>query len=107
MKTILIFFTCAAMTIPPAFAGTIVGTVRAEGKTDAQGDDAGGAYASRKYKFAEKVDYSAMRDFVVYIKGPVGTNAAVPPTKPVIVNTTRIRQEGAVFNPHVLPIVEG
>jgi plastocyanin len=107
MKTILIFLTCAAMALSSAFAGTIVGTVRAEGKTDAQSEEAGGAYASRKYKFAEKVDYDAMRDFIVYIKGPVGTNAAVPPTKPVVVNTTRISQQGAVFNPHVLPIVEG
>jgi len=109
MKTLFVFFTCVAITLPSAFAGNIVGTVRAEGKTETkQGDDAsGGAYASRKYKFAEKVDYDAMRDFVVYIKGPLGTNVVAPPSKPLVVNTTRIKQEGAVFAPHVLPVVVG
>jgi len=105
MKTILCLF--AVVLISPVRAGTILGTVRAEGKVPSQGDDAGGAYASRKYKFAEKVDYDAMHDFVVYIKGTVGTNTAVPPSNHVIVNTTRIRQEGAVFDPHVLPVVAG
>ncbi len=107
MKTTLVLFTLAALALQPVRAGTIVGTVRAEGKTDAPGDDAGGAYASRKFKFAEKVDYAAMRDFVVYIKGPVGTNTVVPPGKPLVVTTTRISQQGAVFNPHVLPVVAG
>ena len=77
------------------------------GQNPAAADDAGGAYASRKYKFAERVDYNAMRDFVVYIKGQVGTNTTVPPSNHVVVNTTRIKQEGAVFDPHVLPVVAG
>ena len=107
MKKIVIVLTFAVMTLQSVFGGTIVGTVRAEGKTASQGDETGGAYASRKYKFAEKVDYDAMRDFVVYIKGPIGTNTVVPSSNHVVVNTTRITQQGAVFTPHVLPVVAG
>jgi plastocyanin len=107
MKTIVALFLFAASALPSMRAGTIVGNVHAEGKVSADSGDASGAYASRKFKFAEKVDYDAMHDFVVYIKGPVGTNAAVPPSNHVIVNTTRITQQGAVFNPHLLPVVAG
>jgi plastocyanin len=107
MKKMLGLLAVVLISVLPIRAGTIVGTVRAEGRAPSQGDDASGAYASRKYKFAEKVDYDAMHDFVVYIKGPVGTNTAVAPSNHVIVNTTRIKQEGAVFAPHVLPIVAG
>jgi len=88
------------------FAGTIVGNVRAEGKADAAGDPAaGGAYESRKYKFVEKVDYSAMHDFVVYVEGSFGTNSVS--TNVTAVATTRVAQEGAMFTPHVLPIMAG
>lgn len=108
MKNLVILFLPVALAFHSACAGTISGTVRAEGKTEATDDDSGGgAYASRKYKFAEKVDYADMHDFVVYIEGPVGTNAAVPPSQPVSVNTTRIKQEGAAFSPHILPVVVG
>jgi plastocyanin len=107
MKTILTVLLLATAVSPSAQGGTILGTVRAQGKTDAQDESAGGSYASRKYKFAERVNYADMHDFVVYIKGPIGTNAALPPSKPVIVSTTRILQEGAAFTPHVLPIVAG
>lgn len=88
-------------------AGDIVGSVRAEPKTGAQLNESPttAAYASRKYKFAECVNYADMRDFVVGIEGKVGTNAA--PTNVVSVSTTRIAQKGAVFTPHVLPVVAG
>jgi plastocyanin len=87
-------------------AGTITGNVSAKGKADAENDSAaGGAYGNRKYKFVEKVDYPAMHDFVVYIEGSFGTNSA--PTNSAQVVTTRIAQEGAMFTPHVLPIMAG
>lgn len=92
-----------------ASAGTIVGNVHAEGKSGADVNNSasdGGAYASRKYKFVPKVDYSAMHDFVVYIEGTVGTNNA-PSTNVVTVSTKRIAQHGAVFSPHVLPVMVG
>jgi plastocyanin len=87
-------------------AGTITGKVSAHGKTIADDAAAAGAYASHKYKFVEKVDYSAMHDFVVYVEGSFGTNN-VASTNLEQVTTTRIAQEGAVFTPHVLPIVVG
>src|SRR4051812_20177809 len=85
-------------------AGTIVGTVNAEGKQ--AGGDGGGndAYGSRKYKFVPKVDYAAMHDFVVYVEGPAGgTNA--PATNILQVATKRVAQHSAIFSPHVLPVM--
>jgi plastocyanin len=100
---VIAFFICGV----PAYAGTIVGNVHAEGKAGA--DDSGAAdsaYASRKYKFVPKVNYSAMHDFVVYLEGPIGTNTALS-MNVVSVNTRRIAQHGAAFTPHVLPVVVG
>jgi plastocyanin len=89
------------------FAGDITGTVRAEPKagTELSQPATRTAYESRKFKFVERVDYAAMRDFVVAIEGPVGTNAA--PTNVVVVTTTRVAQQGAVFTPHILPVLAG
>lgn len=107
MKTITYILLLIVAVMPQTRAGTIVGSVRAEGRADVPDDAASGDYGSRKYKFAEKVNYSELRDFVVYIDGPVGTNTVAAPAKPVVVNTTRVTQQGAVFSPHVLPIVVG
>jgi len=82
-------------------AGTITGVVHAEGK-EAPAASAAGKYDSRKFKFAERINYAELRDFVIYIDGPVAL-AAKPP-KPVIRN---ISQKGATFIPHVTPIVVG
>ena len=102
IPAILAMFACSVVT-----AGTITGTVRAEGKAAADnGTATDGAYANRKYKFAEKVDYAAMHDFVVYIEGPVGTNNT-PSTNVVSVATTRVAQHDAMFSPHVLPVMVG
>ena len=88
-------------------SGTIIGNVRAEGKTEVRNNSAAdGAYASRKYKFVETVDYSAMHDFVVYIEGSFGTNST-PPTNMVQVSTMKVAQKDAMFSPHVLPIMVG
>ncbi len=88
-------------------AGTITGMVRAEGKAGADsGTMAAGAYSSRKYKFVERVDYAAMRDFVVCIEGRVGTNS-VASTNLMQVSTTKVAQKDAVFSPHVLPVMAG
>lgn len=92
----------------PVLAGTIVGSVHAEAKAgapDGNGPAAAG-YASRKFKFVPKVDYTGMRDFVVYLEGVVGTNSA-PATNVVSVFTQRIAQHGASFSPHVLPVMVG
>ncbi len=91
----------------PGEAGTLVGTVRARGKEGAdEPSAAGGAYESRKYKFVERVDYSQLRDFVVYIDGAVATNTASPAVAQVV-TTRKINQQGATFSPHVLPVAVG
>jgi len=89
------------------FAGDITGTVHAEPKAGTELNPLAtrAAYSSRKLKFVEKMDYAAMRDFVVGIEGPVGTNAA--PTNVVEVTTSRVAQKGAVFTPHILPVQAG
>ena len=88
-------------------AGTILGTVRAQGKEGAGQEATGGQYESRKFKFAERVNYAELRDFVVYIDQP-GTDKPVPPAQPVqVVTTKKVSQHGAMFSPHVLPVVVG
>jgi plastocyanin len=105
MNMLVVAIALAAM-CAPALAGTIVGNVRAEGKADAGGDPAaGGAYENRKYKFVEKVDYAAMHDFVVYVEGSMGTNSTS--TNVTEVATTRVAQQGAMFTPHILPVLAG
>ncbi len=82
--------------------GTIIGTVRARGAEPAAGSAAGDAYASRRYKFVERIDYEQLRDFVVYI------DQAFPGTTfPLPVQPAVIRQENASFVPHVLPVLVG
>jgi plastocyanin len=107
MKKILpIIFLVAAAVVQPVAAGTLTGTVSAEGKQVDSGGDSGGKYDSRKYKFAERINYAELHDFVVYIDGPVGGKAATP-QQVVTVDTRRISQKGAMFSPHVLPVVAG
>src|SRR5947199_172772 len=85
-----------------AQAGTITGTVRAVGKGGVETGGGGGKYESRKFKFAERVDYSALHEFVVYIEGPVGGKSE-PPKKPLQI----VVQKDAQFSPHLLPVVLG
>jgi len=88
-------------------AGTITGTVRAQGKEGATQDAAGGKYDSRKFKFVERINYAELRDFVVYID-ETPAKAPAPPAEPVqVVTTKKITQKGAMFSPHVLPVVAG
>jgi plastocyanin len=102
MRTIALLFALVGWTLTPATAGTIKGTVRAEGKREAQQDIAGGKYESRRYKFLERVNYDELREFVVYIDQPLAEKP-VPPEKPVEV----VVQKDAMFTPHVLPVVVG
>jgi plastocyanin len=101
MKLLLIILTTLLGAIP-SFAGTIVGTARAEAKAELADSSKGGKYDSRKFKFIEKIDYSELTDFVIYIDQPV-TNA--PPTAPKTLQV--VTQRDAVFRPHVLPVLVG
>ena len=92
--------------LQPARGGTITGIVHAEGNAAAKpSGGADDAYASRKYKFAEKVDYAAMKDFVVFIEGVTLTNAVN--TNVIQVTTAKVAQHGAEFSPHILPVLAG
>jgi len=93
--TLLLFNGAAAQ------AGDIKGTIHAQGAETDSADDQGGAYASRKYKFAERVNYDEMKDFVVSIDGPVD-NVERSTNRAVIVT-----QQNATFNPRILPIAVG
>lgn len=87
-----------------ANAGSIVGTVKGvppAGVVPSTGD-AGDGYASRRYKFVEKIDYDRLRDFVVYIDQAV-PGPAEPPAERVVTTT----QRDANFDPHVLPVAVG
>jgi plastocyanin len=98
----LYFTILALLTALTSAAGTIVGTVRAEGKPELADSAKGGKYDSRKFKFVEKIDYSELTDFVVYIDQPV-TNTTSAALKTLQV----ITQRDAVFRPAVLPVVVG
>lgn len=93
-----------------AQSGTITGTVRARGKEAADaGAFGGGKYESRQFKFVERVNYEEMRDFVIYIEGAVGAKPVAPEkhAEVVTVRNPSISQKGAMFIPHVLPVVVG
>src|SRR6266480_401042 len=81
-------------------AGTISGSVHAEGKDAPTQDTAARKYDSRKFKFAERINYAELRDFVVYLDHPAPAKAPAPVIK-------TISQKGATFIPHVTPIVVG
>jgi plastocyanin len=95
LQTLLPFAVLAAQ----AAAGDLTGTVVARGKEESGGG--GDKYASRKFKFVERVEYESLRDFVVSIEGPTPAGASVAAAPAVVT------QKGAVFSPRILPIVVG
>jgi plastocyanin len=100
MKLLLLFAACL-LGLEPLGAGTISGTIRAQGKPGLEDEGGGGgSYSSKKLKFAERIDYNDIRPFVVYIEGPIAG------TKPLVM-TNEVRQKDATFIPHVLPIMVG
>lgn len=101
MQHFLLFLVLAS-TLAPVRAGTITGTVRAEGKHGVPGEGTAGRYDSRKFKFVERVNYAELQDFIIHIDGKV-TNA--PPSRPKTLQI--VTQRDATFRPHVLPLVAG
>jgi len=92
----------ATVLMGSAMAGTIKGSVRAQGTEKAQGSGGDDGYGSRRYKFVEKVDYSKMKDFVVSIDQVVnGAGDSIPAENPIVV------QRDANFEPHVMPVAVG
>jgi plastocyanin len=100
VRFIAVLMACTASGLT---AGTITGLVKAQGAAIEGGEAGGGGnYSSRRYKFAEKVDYDRLTDFVVYIDEPLA-NVTPANTTPVAITT----QRNAIFDPHVLPIAVG
>ncbi len=107
MRTLFILLIAANLAGNTARAGTITGRVHAEGKAGVEQAAAAGNYESHAFKTAERVDYADMRDFVVFIVGPL-TNAGISaPTNMVQVTTTKVSQQKATFTPHILPVMVG
>jgi len=99
MKRVLL--TCIGfLALQAVHAGSISGIVRARGKDGAGDATGGGNYESKSLKFAQRVDYDVMRDFVVYIKGPVAG-------APAPVKVEQVVQKNATFIPRVLPVMVG
>ena len=98
--TLILLVALAGVTVAPA--GTITGTVKARSAAEAAGGTGSGAYASRRYKFVERVDYDQLKDFVVYIDQPFPGITFNPPAEHAM-----IRQKDATFVPHVLPVLAG
>ena len=90
-----------------SYAGTISGIVRAQGKEGADEGAAAGKYDSRKFKFAERVNYAELRDFVIHIDQPAPSKVVLPQQPVQVITTKKISQRGAAFSPRVLPIVVG
>src|ERR1700722_634729 len=88
------------LAVQSVMAGSISGVIRAQGKQGAEGEAGAGNYSSKALKTAERINYEEMRDFVVYIKGPVVGAKLVRPLE-------EVRQKNATFVPHVLPIMIG
>jgi plastocyanin len=107
MRTLFILLIVAGLTGAVARAGTITGHVHAEGKAGADQAAAAGKYDSHAFKTAERVDYADMRDFVVFIVGPLTNANITSPTNLAQVTTTRVSQQKATFSPHVLPVMAG
>ena len=80
-------------------AGNIVGTVDAKAPEGPAEQGGSGAYASRRYKFVDKIDYEKLTDFVINI---AEYSPRLPDPAP-----RRIVQKDATFEPHVLPVVVG
>lgn len=98
------FFVAALLGISRGKAGTIAGTIRGAPPAVAGGGSAGGgSYDSRRYKFVEKFDYEALRDFLVYVDEPMSELlAAGAKPAPLVMS-----QKEANFEPRMLPIVVG
>ena len=99
-RTLLLALSLAAATT--AFAGAITGTVRGVAPTGSGEAGGAGAYDSRRYKFAEKIDYDRLRDFVIYL------DQVMPVLNPgVPLRAAITTQKDASFEPHVLPVAVG
>jgi plastocyanin len=107
MRSIFLGVLCVFSSLIVACAGNITGTVHAQGKEGAEAGGASGKYDSHQFKFVERVNYEEMHDFIVYIDGPLTNQIPAPAAETKQVVTKRVKQTGAMFDPHVLPVMVG
>jgi plastocyanin len=110
MKKRLLSIAISMLLVACGRGGTIVGIVRAHGKEGAEVPAASaGKYESRQFKFVERVNYEEMHDFIVYLEGKVGEKPVAPEkhAQVVTVKNPSVTQKGAMFTPHVLPVLVG
>jgi plastocyanin len=106
MKTALWISLFGLLGVACAAGGTITGTVTAHGPA-APAAHADGAYASLKYKFAERVDYDHLRDFVVYIDQEIPGGAGSGTAGAVVTQQNVDFDTHVGSEHHVLPIIVG
>ena len=92
-------FTYFILLLPMVQAGTIIGTVQAQGKQSDELASGSDKYSSRKYKFIKKLNYRDLEDIVVYLDLSTSSLTNSKENK-----KARIVQENATFKPHVLPV---
>mgnify|MGYP001553988737 FL=1 len=102
MKIITILALAGLLGLAAARGGSISGTVHAKGPPEAPDQGGDDAYQSKRYKYAEKIDYDQLTDFVVYIDQPVAELA--PQAKVPVAVTT---QKDASFDPRVVAVAVG
>jgi plastocyanin len=100
MKVLAATLAALLLSSGPLFGGSIVGTIRGHGPAPAGGGAGSEGYGSMRYKFAEKMDYDRLQDFVVYVDQAVA-GAPAPGAK------DKMAQRGVAFDPHVLAIPVG
>jgi plastocyanin len=86
----------------PAPGAAITGIVTAKGPALAAATSGGDSYSGLRYKFADRVDYDHLKDFVIYIDQAVADSA--PGSAAPVATVT---QRNASFEPHVMPIAVG
>ncbi len=95
-------FALLTVWVTPAGAGTITGIVTAHGPNTPTPAGGGDAYGSMRYKFAERIDYDHLKDFVVYVDDDLKATGQATDAKPTVV-----MQRNVSFEPHVLPVLVG
>jgi plastocyanin len=90
--------------VPGLRAGTIEGSVGAAGPATGDTQAGSGSYQSRRYKFADKIDYDHLKDFIVSIDDPM---PAPQDGGSALAQKPRVVQRDVDFDPHVLAIVVG
>ena len=95
------------VTIDPATAGTITGTIHFSGKAPARvlidmGQDPVCSLADANYSEQYVVRNGGLQNVFIYVKEGLGNKAYAPPSNPIVID-----QKGCKFIPHVVGVMAG